>query len=548
VVAGKWLSCKSFLQLSGGRAGTMTRVDGEPGPERVRLAELVCAVSLATDVGMGQPFEHALRTCLVATRLAAAADLAAPDRHATYYLGLLRHVGCTADAAAAAAFFGDELAARAGFATIDPGDRREMIGYLRAHVGAGAPPLQRAVMIAAGIAVGARGPRAAFAAHCEVAVRFATRLRLDEPVRDALDGAFERWDGRGFPRGLAAGAVPVAAQVVALARDVEVTHRLAGPQQCRAMVRGRSGGAYDPALAERFGREAGGVFELLDRCRPWEDALAAEPAPVRWVGHSDVDAVCAALGDFADLKSPHTLGRSRAVAGLATATAQAIGLSPAATTEVRRAALVADLGRVGVSNGVWDRAGPLDTLAWERVRLHPYLSERILAHAGPLAPLARLAGAHHERLDGSGYHRGAGAAQLDTPLRVLAAADVHRALVEARPYRAAHSPAEAAQALVREAGAGRLDGEVVSALLAVVEGTEAGDGPHVPRSRPGGLTDREVDVLRALARGHTNRAIGRRLGISPKTVSRHLEHVYAKLSVRTRAGAALWAAERGLLR
>jgi ATP/maltotriose-dependent transcriptional regulator MalT len=203
---------------------------------------------------------------------------------------------------------------------------------------------------------------------------------------------------------------------------------------------------------------------------------------------------------------------------------------------------VHDLGRCGVSNGVWERAGPLSADDWERVRLHAYLTERILARMPLPDDLADLAGAHHERLDGSGYHRGTRASALGTPARVLAAADAYQAMRQDRPHRPRRRAADAVAELSAEVAAGRLDARAVGAVIAV-----SGGPTRLPSSWPAGLTDREVDVLRLACRGLSNREVAARLVISVKTVGRHLENTYAKIGVSSRASAALFAVANGLL-
>jgi HD-GYP domain-containing protein (c-di-GMP phosphodiesterase class II) len=231
------------------------------------------------------------------------------------------------------------------------------------------------------------------------------------------------------------------------------------------------------------------------------------------------------------------------VPALVAAAAAAAGHTEAQCRAVRQAGLVHDLGRVGVSNGVWDHPGPLAVDAWEKVRLHPYLTERILSRSQALAPLGRLAACHHERADGSGYHRGARAGELSQPERLLAVADAYHALTEARPHRPARSGADACAELRRMARAGRF---ATADTEAVVEA--AGHAvANVPAGRPADLTEREVEVLRLIARGRSNRQVAEELVISPKTVGTHVEHIYAKAGVSTRAGAALFAMEHGLL-
>lgn len=194
-------------------------------------------------------------------------------------------------------------------------------------------------------------------------------------------------------------------------------------------------------------------------------------------------------------------------------------------------------------SGVWDRPGPLSDGGWERVRLHPYFTARILGRSSVLEPYATLAASHHERLDGSGYHRGCGPRDLDLPARILGAADAYSAMTEERPHRPGLAPEAAAAALERQAGEGRLDGDAVHLVLSAA-GRPA-DPPRRPI--PAGLTEREAEVLGLLARGLSNREMGARLGISPKTVGHHIAHIYGKIGVSTRPGATLFAVEHDLV-
>ena len=247
----------------------------------------------------------------------------------------------------------------------------------------------------------------------------------------------------------------------------------------------------------------------------------------------------AAVADFVDLKSPYTLGHSRGVGELAAAAASELGAN---TRTVRRAGLVHDLGRMGVPNTIWDKRARLTAGEVERVRLHPYYTDRILASVPALARLAPVAAQHHERLDGSGYPRGSTAESLTPEGRLLAVADCYQAWSEPRPYREALDPGKIAARLREEVKAGRLDGAAVDAVLRAA-------GHQVRRNRewPAGLTAREVEVLRHLARGRSQKEIAERLVISRKTASHHVEHIYAKIGVSNRAMASLFATRHGLL-
>jgi response regulator RpfG family c-di-GMP phosphodiesterase len=230
------------------------------------------------------------------------------------------------------------------------------------------------------------------------------------------------------------------------------------------------------------------------------------------------------------------------VAELAGAAADRYQLPEAEVTTIRRAALVHDLGRLGIPNTIWDKPAPLSHAEMERVRLHPYYMERMLASSRALAPLGELAAQHHERLDGSGYRRGLRGSALSPGARILAAADVYHALVEPRPHRPALAPDRAVKELRQEVKSRRLDGAAVDAVLA-----SAGHRIRRRREWPAGLTAREVEVLRLVALGLTNREMAERLVVSKKTVASHIEHIYGKIGVSTRAAAALFASEHGLL-
>jgi HD-GYP domain-containing protein (c-di-GMP phosphodiesterase class II) len=511
----------------------------------IRLAELIASLSLATDLSIGQPMEQALRTCLLAMKTAREQGMSGPDLCDVYYLALLRFVGCTADAhEAAAATGGDEISDRAGSAPFIMAETREYLAYMLRHFAAGSPPLTRIRLLAGALAEGSSGAKRRIAAHCEVAQMLANRMGLRETVGTFVGSTFERWDGKGVPGLLAGDAIPKPARIVSLAADVDVFYRLGGWSVAEDVLRRRRARAYDPVLADLFLTRGEVWLGELDGASAWEAVLAAEPEPEALVGEGDLDRVLGAFADFVDLKSPFTLGHSTGVAELAAAAARVAGVSAAEVDELRRAGLVHDLGRTGIPNGIWDKPGTLSQSEWERVRLHPYMTERILAHSPALRGIALLAGSHHERLDGSGYHRGTAGPALSLAACILAAADAYQAMGQSRPYRPALDQPERTSQLQREADAGRLDRVAVRAVLGA-----AGERIRPVRtSLPTGLTEREVEVLRLISRGASNRVVARELVISPKTAGRHIENIYAKINVSSRASAALFALQNGLLR
>jgi HD-GYP domain-containing protein (c-di-GMP phosphodiesterase class II) len=509
----------------------------------LRLSDVLAALSVATDLGVGQLPEHAVRSCLLATGLGRALGMADKDVADVYFASLLRHVGCTATAALEARLFGgDELASRSAAEPVDFGNRREMLA-LTLGLGRGSGP-RRALLVGRALVGDVRHGRDIFASICEVGTLLAGRLGLGRGVAEAIAQQFERWDGSGGPDGLAKDEIALAARMSAVASQALVFHQRGGADAVMWMLRERSGSWFDPFVADAFQRHGSELLRANDAVDPWEAVLEAEPAPVRRIRPGELDRVLRCFADMVDLKSVFTLGHSTQTAELAEAAGRDVGLDERTIEDLRRAALVHDLGRVGVSSAIWDKPGALTRSEREQVRLHPYHTERILACSPVLAPLGAIAGLHHERLDGSGYHHGLMAAAIPLPARVLAAADTFQTLTQDRPHRAAHAPAQAARRLVAEAGAGRLDTDCVRAVV-----DAAGAGPVPVRTTwPSGLSDREVEVLRLVARGLSNKEIAQRLVISRRTAEHHVQHVYAKIDTSTRAAAALFAMEHDLLR
>lgn len=520
------------------RAAGAPPVDERP----IRAAEVVGALSLATDLGTGQPLEHALRTAVLAVRLGELAGASGRDLADTYYVALLHASGCTSNGHEATLLYGDDIEHRAAFFLIDTTNRDEVLAFYDAHVGAGRPPEVRAALIEDAIANAGPRARDAFAAMCEVAQRFAGWLDLGSSVQSALLYVFARWDGRGFPD--ASGAeIPLPMRLLHVARDISLFLSATSPADARAVIERRSGAAYDPRLAELAVENFDDLLAGLDEARMWSQALDIEPFPQVWITGEKIDAAFMAIAALTGLKSPWLREHSTSVADLAEAAAWRLRLPPATVAMLRRAALACDLGRVGVSNAIWEKAGPLGFGEWERVRLHPHFTERAFAQSEELASIGVLAGAHHERLDGSGYHRGTRSQGLDRAARILAAADCYAAMRQARPHRAALTAAAAAEQLTLDADEGRLDREAVDAVLAAAGHRVA---PR-PRQLPSGVTRRELEILLLLVRGKSNQEIADDLRISVKTVGNHVQHLYEKTGVRSRAAATVWAFEQDLV-
>jgi HD-GYP domain-containing protein (c-di-GMP phosphodiesterase class II) len=519
----------------------VARLTVRNGAGSLRLAEAAGVLSLATDLAMAQPLEHGLRTAVVAVRVADAMGLGCDDQVTVFYTGLLHFAGCTAESGIDAGFFGDELTARPAMMSAFLGPRSALAATAMRVAHADSPPLARAAAMTRSAAGGMSEFRKWARTHCDVARLLGARMGLPIAVQEALGHLYERWDGKGMPGELRGEQVPLAVRIMHVAQDADMARQHGGTDLACRVVASRAGSGLDPRPAQAFLDLGGEAFTGLDGPSVWEEALRAEPGPQLSVGESRVDACLSAVADFADLKSTWTIGHSRGVANLAAQAGAEAGLPGPDVTLLRRAALVHDIGRVAVPVRVWAKPGPLSRDERERVRLHAYHSERVLDAAGALRPLARLAGSHGERCDGSGYHRGSRAGDLPLMARLLAAADCYQAMREPRPYRPARQPADAAGELRREAEAGRLAPEAVTAVLA------AAGQPRQPARWPGGLSSREREVLGLLARGMATKQAARQLGISAKTCDHHIQRLYRKLGVSTRAGATLYAVEHGLL-
>ena len=503
--------------------------------KRICLTEVLAALSLTRDLGAGLPFEQGLRTCVAATAFASALRLNVNQRRAVFHAALLRSIGCTAHAPENAAMFGDDTRFERALRELDPADGPNF----SARFGEWEPGRQRELLK---LVIEKTPTAGVYAARsgCEVSAALGMRLGIDRTAVAALADVNERWDGRGIPAGRAGDQLDHIARIVHVAEQAVLAHHAGGEVAARNEVERRAGGQLDPELCGEFARHRGEVLGALDVPDMLTAVIAAEPSPQAVVDVSELDRLCLALAIFTDLKGLHLIGHSPHVAELAAGAARLMGMEAAVVAEVRAAALLHDLGRTAISSEIWNRRGPLGPADWERVRLHSYWTERVLARCPGLAELAPTAAAHHERLDRSGYHRGAGATDLRPPARVVAVADAFAAMVESRPHRPASSQSDAARALIAAGSAGELDTGAAAAVI------EAAGLPRPRAAWPCDLTDREVDVLRLCARGMTNRQIADALVVSARTVQHHLASIYDKTDRRTRAGAAVFAVEHGL--
>jgi response regulator RpfG family c-di-GMP phosphodiesterase/DNA-binding CsgD family transcriptional regulator len=511
----------------------------------LRLAELLATVSLASDLAHDVPPESALRDAVLAVQLGRLAGWSDEDLSDVYYLALLYHVGCTGAVAIQSRFgAGDDVAVRKWLSEADYANRPQLMRLSMTHLARQWGPADWARGMVQFMTLGESVPEA-FANLADVAVRLSARLQASPAVSSSLRQAYARWDGKVFP-GLPSGPdLPRIARLVHLVHVARRHHHLGGRESADAVVRARRGTEFDPELADLWLASSQDVLRPDAGNSVWDEALEAEPEPRRMVARSHLDEVCRALADFADLKSPYTHGHSTRLARLMEAAGAEAGLDKEEINTLGRAAQIHDLGNVSIPDGIWIKRGSLNQAEWERVRPHAYHSQRIMSVTPLLRPFGELAGLHHERLDGSGYHRGVPASAISLPARLLMAGEVYQSMTEERPWRAALTPAQAAAEMRREQSAGKLDRQAVDAVLAAAgQPVTAG---RAARTWPAGLTDREVEVLRLLARGLSNRQMAEALHVSAGTVHTHVINLYGKVGVNTRAGATLFALEHDLI-
>lgn len=517
-------------------------VEKEPtATDEVRAAEVIASMCLATDLGMGFPFEHGLHATLTTMRLCEILDVDEDTRSRTYYACLLMYAGCTVDGVERSQVFGSSMTEHLTHRQF--GSRLESLtGVIRALPSPEASTPRRAVQTMTGLPRAARFRGGHFAALCEVAGMLAERLGVPASVHEMFPFLTERWDGAGVLKRASGDDIPLPLRIIHVGRDATYQRLIGDDDYVSGVIESRAGHAFDPGVTALFLENAPDVLGPREPSETtWEDVLASEPRPWLTLKGAGIDEALGAIGAFSDLVSPHLSGHCSGVAQLASSAAELSGFPPEEVERLRRAGFVHDVGRTAIGTRVWEKAGPLTADEREQVRLHPYHTDRVLARSPFLSELAPTAMAHHERLDGSGYHRGLDSPSLSRAARLLAAADAFQSKTEARPYREALSPKEATEILVEKAKAGMFDPLMVKAV-AEAAGEKA---PAV--DRPAGLTEREAEVLVLLARGLQTKQMARELDISAKTVDRHIQNSYRKIGVSSRAAATLFATEKGLI-
>jgi HD-GYP domain-containing protein (c-di-GMP phosphodiesterase class II) len=497
---------------------------------------------------MGQELEEGLRCCFLALRLAGKLSLPPEDVTTIYYGSLLKHGGCTCNGTALASLFeSDEIAARLESWLIDAEGPAGFASWVLHHPGRDLAPPGRVRAIARTVVRAQPVFREVLAETMDVCTRIARRLQMPPAVLTTLANMAEVWDGKGVPRGLRGDEIPLTSQVLFGAMSFQVIHRYRGRKVVCDFALKQKGKMLAPRIVDAFldlardddfwdGLESESIAGIVRAMEP-DSELADFP-------DDRLDEVALAFADFIDLKSPHTSAHSRRVAEISAQVALLAGCREPEVTNIRRGALMHDLGIVAVPAHILNRPeATLRTAEKEAMRLHPYHGERILDRSSVFAPIKSVVGSHHERVDGTGYFRGLRDKEIPLGARIVAVADLLDELTHSKPGRPAFSVEEALAALNREAGAS-FDAEIVAAVSKTLGHHPA---PPVQRSWPAGLSDREVEVLRLTASGMSRKEVAHHLSISDNTVKHHLDHIYTKTGSSSKVAATLFAMENGLL-
>jgi len=434
-----------------------------PAPAVVPLSEVIGALSYALDLTEGEPPGHALRACAIGMRLAEQIGMADQERHDLFYALLLKDAGCSANAARMAALFGaDEHVAKRSSKRVNWSRPMSAFAWSLRTVTPDGTLRDRARQLRL-IRDEGQVTRALMRARCERGAEIALLLGLGPATAAAIRALDEHWDGGGQPEGLRSTQIPLGARILCLAQTAEIFHASHGVEGALRVARKRSGSWFDPELVAA-------LHAIRHDTAFWSGGLRpAEPGERRLTAdHAYLDRVADAFAGVVDAKSPWTYRHSDRTCVIAMSMAVLLGCDEEALGQMRRAAMLHDIGKLAISNRILDKPARLTDAEFARVRQHPLFTQWILERTPGFAQLAPLAAAHHERLDGAGYPHGLSARELTLPMRILAVADVYEALTSERPYRPAKSSAEAIDEM-RPDVPRKLDGHVFGALEAVLE-------------------------------------------------------------------------------
>jgi putative nucleotidyltransferase with HDIG domain len=441
----------------------------------VRLSEVLAALSHALDITEGQPRGHAERTCLIAMRVAQGLGLGAATRSSLFHAALLKDAGCSSNAAKVAALYGtDDADAKRDRKTTNHRNPGESLRHLYRATAPGQGPVAKVRHLRALVEHGSAGSRGLTELRCERGAEVARSVGLSVEAETAIRQLDEHWDGRGYPYALAGEDISLCGRILCLAQTAEVYWQDGGGAAgACAVARDRRGTWFDPALVDALCAAEGDTrfWASLDEPR----VATLEPEDRLLLADDDgLDRIAHAFAGIVDAKTPYTARHSEGVAEIAVALAARLGFDGLEQRRLRRAGLLHDIGKLGVSNRILDKPGKLDAAEWAAVRRHPTWTLEILQRIPAFAGLAEVAANHHEKLDGSGYGRGLAAGALTLPARILAVADIAEALTAERPYRAP-LPLEKVLAIMAADTPHALDGDVFAQLPPVLAARAAGD-------------------------------------------------------------------------
>jgi putative nucleotidyltransferase with HDIG domain len=461
---------------------------------RVALSEVLGALSYALDLTEGEPPGHAVRTTAIGMRLGEHIGLDEEERSSLFYALLLKDAGCSSNASRLSSLFAaDDHAAKRAMKVTDWSKSGALAAYTWRAVAPGRGPVAKARVMRR-ITQAEEVTRELIGTRCERGADIARMLELGEDTAQAIRALDEHWDGSGQPFGLRGDQIPLFGRVLCLAQTVEVFVRTVGLRGALGMALKRRGRWFDPALVDALlsVRDDRAFWAPLEDARCVPPVAVWEPADrVLTAGEDRLDRVADAFARVIDAKSPFTARHSGEVAHWAAAIGGVLEMGVEELRDLRRAALLHDIGKLAVSSRILDKPGRLDPDEIAAIREHPRYTQQILERVACLRGIVETAASHHERLDGGGYHRGLGALDLSRPARILAVADVYEALTADRPYREA-MPADRALAIVREQRGTGLCPAAVDALEVAVNGGRALGTSLRPigwSSRPGRVFD-----------------------------------------------------------
>ncbi len=436
---------------------------------RLRLSELISALSHALDITEGQPEGHCIRCCWIGMHVGRHIGLPDDELWNLYYTLLLKDLGCSSNAARICELYlTDDLAFKRDFKTVRD-SAPQVLNFVLSHTGLQAPLAERFRAVLNILRNGSEFADELIQTRCQRGADIARLLRFPEPVATGIYHLDEHHNGKGRPHGLEGDGIPLYSRIALMSQVIDVFHASGGPTAVMDELAHRRAQWFDPALVDAFFAVADETFwrQLADQGIA-EAVLALEPASqIVPLDEDYLDDIAAAFGQIVDSKSPYTSGHSARVALYVDLMAETMSVPVERRRWLKRGALLHDIGKLGVSNSILDKPGKLDEKEWEAVRAHARYTEAILSRMDAFAELARVSGAHHERLDGKGYPHGVSADEIRAETRIITCADIFDAITAARPYRGA-VPVDKTLQIMSESVGTAIDADCFDALKSTI--------------------------------------------------------------------------------